>query len=128
MIIKKSLAIKAIVEEPVLVTGTWFSNLNDNKNCSVCAVGSVLRKHCFTKVLDESDFTFAPMFKIPKACKEAFNGSSYEEKFMKIDQNYLGDLSMFFERFEYRLRRKDMKQGLLHVIEATWPKEFEVDL
>lgn len=133
MIINKRVAIKAIETERLLEANGWFSEVSSSyyadkyfqkamKTCSVCAVGSVLRAHCFTKLENKFD--------IPAACNRQINNSQYLIYFDTDKQNYLGNLSMLFE---YKTRNEGIKSNsdimrmhLINYIEGAWPDQFEV--
>ena len=136
MIIEKDKAIEAIVNEPLLIGGYWFSEkrefgygyvkLEDAaklKTCSVCAVGSILRAHCFTKDPHQ--------FKIIDACDFDYADTDFNEKFDENNDNYLGNLSMLFEHLsedeDIKPNSMQMRMELINLIEMTWPQKFQID-
>jgi hypothetical protein len=128
MIIKRDLAVEAILTEN-LAAGHWFNqnpNMDFDPTCQVCAVGGVLRKHCFTKKY--SNENLAPV--ISRLCKYRFVGTEAYRNLDLNNDNYLGNLSMLFEYLAdegLEEQSKDMRTTLAGFILATWPRDFEID-
>lgn len=138
MTIYKERAIEAIATEPLLKAGQWFRTtfylpeldkmITENlKECPVCAVGTILREHCFTTKYTEKE---AYGSKIENACNKFYCDDDFKEHFLENRLNYLGNLSMAFEHLAMFVEETsdDMRLNLISVIEATWPDQFEVDL
>jgi len=138
MVIKKDLAIKAIQEEMKLKWEMWFHLPPENitseirSTCPVCAVGSVLRRHCFTKMFP---FTGYDGFVVPINAAVGHRGSRWQDY---IKGNYLGNLSILFETLYGDAERFDefvvsdgalaiIKTKLVAHIEKEWPEEFTID-
>jgi len=135
MVIKKSVAIKAIQEEPILEPSNWFktggsglledASLDKLMSCAVCAVGSVLRANCFVKSGKYKTIGNDGIFDM---CQGTFSSGAYHDYFHKDPKNYLGNLSMLFE---YQAaygdpNSKEMRDLLVDYIDKNWPDEFEV--
>jgi len=123
----KKECIKAVLTEP-LKLGSW--NSEDNKTCSVCAVGAILRQH---NINNSSQ--------IDRLMNINSSRSSTQEKAINIhikNGKYLHALSCFFENLgSYNLTTQDWfsawvnapskegKWALVHFIEAFFPDSFE---
>lgn len=131
MTIYKDKAIEAIWSEPNLLNKYWFAGETDAiracntwnvKTCAVCAVGSVLRSHCFTTKVDA--YALNPI--LNGALRPFY--TFYERDFLVNKTDYLANLSMAFEYWcaeGIEPNSKYMKQHLVDVISMHWPAKFE---
>jgi len=125
MTIYKEQAIEAIVHEPVLKSGEFFNTNKPLKYCEVCAVGSVLREHCFTTRFEGP---YGASNKAFRLCEYRAAAHEFDNKFMYGSAGHLSNLSMAFEHLcnELLANSNEMKMNLISVIEASWPESFEI--
>jgi len=130
MIINKKKAIRAIETEPVLRPESWFHNLVDPKNCSVCAIGSILRKHCFTKKFAHK-FSCGGVNNLLTRNIKYGTGRSEPDDLSNYFSDYLSDLSRRFESLckdGIDPNSDEMRADLINMIEAEWPDEFKFNI
>lgn len=125
MTITKAKAIEAIETEPVLRAGSWFRRNGSNiKTCEVCAVGSVLRKHCFTTKTKDPGGAIGNM-------DEMIENNYIQKSGLENNASnaYLANLSCIFEwhAMEIASSSPEMRDLLIHEICATWPDSFEIE-
>lgn len=123
MVIEKNKAIRAIETEPILANGRWFSGSNV-KTCKVCAVGSVLRSHCFTTKVCDPDFSIETMGEMQRN-----DYSSCGDLETNDEHAHLANLSCVFESHadEIGANTEEMRALLVSEICATWPESFEIE-
>jgi len=136
MTIYKKKAIEAIETEPVLASEGWFSDTYNRKNCSVCAVGSVLRKHCFTNKFknhfggdvypDESEVIDSGL---ENGYGYIFNKQYKDDPSKYSETDHLTALSTRFETLSEHGTDPNsdiMRAELINMILAEWPTSFKV--
>jgi len=156
--VSKSRIMKAIRTEPFLLAGHWANysgeELVGDKNCSVCAVGSVLRDvldenqnaEMITKAANKTiDYTLSVG---PRGGLEALNLKDIHEsaKCLANIGMYMNALSTYFESLwemtVHRNRRNDnynsynlsrhqvyrIRQKLLKFVQAEFPSSIEINI
>ena len=130
--IKKQDAIAAIWSEPIFKSGKWFNTSSyeyspqEIKNCAVCGVGSVLRKHLLK--LRSGINHIAQCIVSTEQESASYYGCSVESITLVLadngDKAYLNNLSLIFESVAERYSLEDIKTLLVNEIEAMWPDKF----
>lgn len=154
--ITKQRVIKAIKEEPLLRGGSWFAFsdnapddfdfkllVGDKKNCTVCAVGAVLRD-----VLDKQSLAFDIDDAVDGCIDQGLpisDLSSYESiedtlKALLIDKHYMNALSVLFETsWDKAMEKNDyndlsrhqiyrIKQKLIKFVQKNFPAKIQIDI
>lgn len=123
--ITKEKIIEALREEPLLRRGFWFGiKTKSAKSCSVCAVGSILRKMSFEKWAAENNISG------PELGDSVVNlwelEGSVGSKARKVDiedhiqnENYLAALSGYFENGHTR-------KQCIEFVKKHFPKRLTV--
>lgn len=132
MIIEKKTVIKALKTEP-LQYGTFFDTaVLSERNCSVCAVGAVIRKSLGRKINKSLDICSKFGIDLSWYCQELTQNKyvGYTPEGLLKNKNYLGALSCYFESFfskDYdRNVTLEIREKLIEFAKKNFPTRFKV--
>lgn len=126
--IKKDKVIQALKTEPLTLQGFFFLNNGVSlENCQVCAVGAVLRHHISVNKLLKLQIHEASCL-AESACKGQFAAEDADPETCIKDKNYLGALSVYFERLAEDADEVDteLREKLVNFVEKNFPASFRV--
>lgn len=115
--ITKKQVIEALEKEPVLESGSWFRG-RPKSGCAVCAVGAVLRKVSFEKWARRLRADLGTLGLV--ATNYSFSPSDDLNKSLK-DKNWLGTLSIYFERGHSR-------EKCIAFVKKHFPSKFTLEI
>lgn len=118
--ITRALVIKALKTE-TLRRGNWFAG-EQKKDCSVCAVGAVLRHCSFETWARKKSFGLNSLGWEAVKDADRVNGSQIEDtEILLEDKNYLAALSNYFEL-------GNSKNKCIAFVEENFPKSFKLTI
>ena len=130
MIIEKKTVIKALKTEN-LEYESFFSASEDvsHRQCSVCAVGAIIRKSLgrkMKKIIKNGYPTILSLY-----CIELTDGAYIGENVKKLlkNKNYLGALSCYFESFSDDFDGNvvpEVEEKLVEFVRKNFPTRFKV--